>query len=308
MRKKKAFTLIEILITMIIMGTLSSTIIPRIWDARERTNETVKMIEANRNIACGIDGLDDMCDNTNGVHYEWDDISICRNEKCITMKDKNIWATSNDIKSTDSYWYYYQWWNNYGFSLWCFENWCLDKNLNVSSKEIEWNDNYNDNWFSSWIFITASVDYWLRDMHYDWLRWWELDSNKNNWWYNIENMTAINAVWRQWPCPNWYHVPNLWEWEMVLNNRSQAYDISLSNLLDDWDISKFQKDFKIPLAGRIHNLSAKPQEINRFAAFWSSTPNASNGYAYYLSLDILGSIDTHNDSRALWLPIRCFKN
>ena len=60
--KRKAFTIIEILITMIIIGTLSATIVPRIGDARKRTDEAVELIKANRNIAC-TEGLDDLCDN-----------------------------------------------------------------------------------------------------------------------------------------------------------------------------------------------------------------------------------------------------
>ena len=61
MKIKKSFTIIEILITMLIMGTMSATIIPRIGDAREETEKTVEKINKTRNFACEL-GLDDMCD------------------------------------------------------------------------------------------------------------------------------------------------------------------------------------------------------------------------------------------------------
>lgn len=37
---------------------------------------------------------------------------------CITMQDRNLWATTNDITSDKSYWYHFQWWNNHGFKPW----------------------------------------------------------------------------------------------------------------------------------------------------------------------------------------------
>ena len=49
--------------------------------------------------------------------FKWEDIMICNsdNTSCITLMDRNLWATTNDISKTWSYWYYFQWWNNYWF-------------------------------------------------------------------------------------------------------------------------------------------------------------------------------------------------
>lgn len=41
--KKKWFTLIEMLVVVVVIGTLSATIVPRIWNSRERANDTARM-------------------------------------------------------------------------------------------------------------------------------------------------------------------------------------------------------------------------------------------------------------------------
>ena len=47
------------------------------------------------------------------IHERGWTISICDPSsnwtKCITMQDRNLWATTNDITSTGSYWYHFQW-------------------------------------------------------------------------------------------------------------------------------------------------------------------------------------------------------
>ena len=53
---------------------------------------------------------------TNGDIYT---LTVCdpnNSGNCITMMDRNLWATTNDITSTWSYGDYYKWWNNQWYS------------------------------------------------------------------------------------------------------------------------------------------------------------------------------------------------
>ena len=59
-------------------------------------------------------------DNPSNLPADWEfgTITLLNQEypdEAITIMDRNLWATSNDITSTGSYGWYYQWWRNYGF-------------------------------------------------------------------------------------------------------------------------------------------------------------------------------------------------
>ncbi len=123
----------------------------------------------------------------------------------ITLMDRNLWAKETWVwadASTDSYGYYYQWWNNFPFHF--------DTNLNdINStkvdtlwfwpgkrfywnKFIRWNDEDGD-WSDEW-----NNNLW----------WWAWDNQGNNYWED-----GIN---RQWPCPEWYYIPSAKEWHELL--------------------------------------------------------------------------------------------
>jgi hypothetical protein len=119
-------------------------------------------------------------DTTNTVYYRQDNgigaisIKVPGVDTFITMMDRNLWATSNNINNTDSYGDYYQWWNNYGFT-----NWTINKtttkvpyrnyrpwNPYIGNQFVYYSSNSTCSW-SCWI-----ANYWENDRFYDVLRWW----------------------------------------------------------------------------------------------------------------------------------------
>ena len=141
------------------------------------------------------------------INFEYWEISITNawnpNQK-ITIMDRNLWATSNNIEDVWSYWYHYQWWNNYGF----------DSSKN-SSEIIRWGaliDVSSVEEYSWNVFVWKSS--WMKSFR---ILWW-------NWW--------------QWPCPEWWHVPTRSEW----NNLYQYYNNTYSSWVDGF-LSYFKLPF-----------------------------------------------------------------
>ena len=108
--------------------------------------------------------------------FKWEDITICNvgNTICITLMDRNLWATTNDISNIWSYWYYYQWWNNYWFNAY---------SLNGRAWQVDASEYWPNNPYSSDVFL-----YWETNRSSVWnddLWWWSWDSEYNHrWWDN----------------------------------------------------------------------------------------------------------------------------
>lgn len=220
----------------------------------------------------------------------------------ITILDRNLWATSNDITSPDSYGYHYQWGNNYGFSQ--------KSEPEVSTTRVKWDEKYNNSWYygETFIRITSSPwDYWEDWNHY-WLRWWANDSVSNNRWVNQTNPTD-----RQWPCPTWYHVPSAWEWWLLVKYRWDSNNVNLS--VSHWlyyfssEINniKFKNYFKLPNAGsRDANMEDTPL-LNQdwLGEYRSSSPN---GLYLYMDSSLIRVDDEYSYDLSRWISVRCFKN
>ena len=229
-------------------------------------------------------------------------LTICDendNTKCITMMDRNLWATTNDITSTGSYWYHFQWWNNYGFSPFDDSMASNAQNTQVENCLSYWPSNP----YNIWTFVK-----WFNDRcspSNDNLWWWTWDSEDNNRWYNTDTMTAINVEDRKWPCDTWYHVPSRWEWTALMD--------LWSNSSTNWSMSydaQFQSDFKLPFAGNRGGYDANVYGIGVFAMLWSSSPYVWNGYinAWYFDVEARWVNAAYNVDRANVNPVRCFKD
>ena len=262
--------------------------------------------------------------------FTWHDITICNDiDSCITLMDRNLWATTNDITKAGSYWYYFQWWNNY---------WFKSNALNGKSWQVDASGYWPNNPYNSGVFL-----YWKTNRTSVWndnLRWWSWDSEYNHrWWDNI----YLTAEDRQWPCPQWYHVPSIWErnelfyyWYNSLDTKywDLSKNYSLYGLSDqEWKIWKMITEyFYIPTAGNI--ITNRRGQIGTdemipylvwlvstwmIAQVWSSTPFWQ--YDRWWSHDFIRTFYVgfywNSDSISVgisgiggseWLPIRCFKN
>ena len=147
----------------------------------------------------------------------------------ITIQDKNLWATY-----VWDYGYYFQWWNNHGNYAWT-NTWNLNELLdaNVNERVNKWYSGENNKFIILNNRIESADDYrsgvyytdetnnsYVWDSAYNNLWWWWNDNEDSNTtivkWYDTVNHVATNMTWRQWPCPEWYHVPSAWEWQELM--------------------------------------------------------------------------------------------
>lgn len=243
-------------------------------------------------------------------------ITISNWENSITMLDRNLWATTNDTTKTGSYWYRFQWWNNYGFKDGCWTHRCSDTiTQQATTTKARWDERYNHSWYYWTRHISLDsnpYDYWQTWIH-NWLRWWENDSERNNWWFDILSWTVAN---RQWPCPDGYHVPSAWEWGMLVKYYAQAnnIDYSWNNWIYslNWDYSGFMDTFMLPLAGTRFYYSVVIGDQSSKWAYRSSSLNNSGVYRllmyknhYQYQDDVIVTWDAYRVSS---FNMRCFKN
>ena len=244
----------------------------------------------------------------------------------IVILDKNLWATEVwgwTWASTASYGCYYQWWNNH-----CFPS-DPSSTITVSSTKVDASSYWPENPYSSDTFIKRPPSYnnWTSDwssVRNDNLRWWTWD-NEDNWW-GLESDNPITG--RQWPCPEWYHVPSVWEIdEFVVMWYNHKYNADLptwslinSDTLQGDDINvaaDFSNDIFMPFASIYwwDEWEIEPYYYNIAGQFWSSTPysrmwftlsftiwNGKSGLiknAAYLADD---------NYRSTAMSVRCFKD
>ncbi len=229
----------------------------------------------------------------------------------IVIQDRNLWATSNDITSEDSYGYHFQRWNNHGF--------LFSETPTVVEEWLIWKDSYNHKWYNStnWIYGDwLDRDVWLDEgSHYDGIWWWENDNASNNWGLDIILETQKN---RQGPCDEGYHVPSAGEWSKIFEywciNNPNKCNMSHMKLLNglyrnssDSSIwGNFSSVLKIPLAGlRVFKVGTR-SNVRNDAYLRSSSSYGS--YVRYLTLNNFNVDANHDHPRAAGFSIRCFKN
>ena len=233
--------------------------------------------------------------------------------KWITIHDRNLWATTTWYWASDdknSYWYYFQWGNNYGFPT----TGDIEKILDYSEANIDASAYWPDNPYSSDTFIKWN-SYWS-STHNDNLWGWSGDNRNNGRWYPIKNATQ-----RQWPCPEWYHVPSIWEWSTLLDFWAFEYtwawnnvDLQKDTYYNLWVFvmnstsvwTDFMERFNLPVSGkRSYNTS---NIDNVYMTIWSSSI-LSNDSAFPINWSSY-EMYTNNPfiQRAHWVPVRCFYN
>ena len=246
--------------------------------------------------------------DANWKEYTWIwTITLKYNNQEITILDRNLWATTNDINSVNSYWLHFQWWNNYGFPTNTWE-------IKTQRKEVDvtW---YWPSEYTSWTY--AIWYYWqrMKDHYTNWknLRWWWDDNKENNRWLNYQNYQE-----RKWPCPNWYHVPSIWERNKLVETRLSLYTdnwwkIKCVHNKNRWLIrivendecneeiamNNFVNSFKIPLAWWFNCFNLYHRQG---FDFWTST------FKHIVVGSNKSMIMTYESQYSDSLSIRCFSN
>ena len=228
----------------------------------------------------------------------FNDMKVTLSWTTIVLMDRNLWATTNNKNSTDSYGYYYQWWNNYWFKNDGYpSNSWYDLIINNDQDNNPW---WPWNYFYSNKFIKRSSNPYRRDY----------DNNMNLWWW--ENQKNIDLD-RTGPCPTWYHIPDYNEWYGIRDLINK--ELTINPNYCSWELDTLAKCFlsklNLPFVGRINYWNAAVDSSSstdyRSSTRWDNSD-------YWLShgamaIDIYwNGVYGYHTYRAFALPIRCFKN
>ena len=254
---------------------------------------------------------------------EWT-ITLDNWEESITIMDKNLWA---DVAWTweESYWYYFQRWNNHWFQLNSeIKTW---KDLVTKDVALQY---WPNNWYDSdiqFVIMDNSEEvnrnlnlgnYFLAAVN-DNLRWGSGDSEIVNrmWEYVIDQFrwdTSNPRTERKWPCPEWFHVPSLGEIHKLFKlwiDIKYPDDIAKKEHVRWMSIwgggnqiwREFSNDLLLPMAWWIRfdgNATPHDQESEWF--YWMSSPGRFLNFHSYMIVEYAESY------RAATFPVRCFKN
>ena len=218
-----------------------------------------------------------------------------------TIMDRNMWAQEvynqnwwkNNIAS---YWYHYQWWNNYGFES-CYKNNCSNFTNNsgfLSTVPREtWSRYIPSKYARNTWSTSANWMAWANKS--DWIWWWTWDRISIDW-------ANTTKEWRQWPCPEWYYIPSTLDWKNIYD----SWNVANSITSDKW--IQWASDLLLPTAGyRVNNKVIT--DIGIAGDYWSSSPdesNASNARYMVVRNSYIGPQD-NRVNRSRWRLVRCLK-
>lgn len=156
------------------------------------------------------DGQKCVCDEGEMDEESWQCVYEIEDIKwnTITIMTSNLWATD-----TNPLWAFYQWGNNYAFPRDTWLSTCELDNDGNGDCPLEWD--YDIEWTEYYNFM----HYYEEDWAWNWI-----PRDEYNW-----------TEWEQWPCPNWYHVPTINEWNNLFvawceqNNECDARELLESN-------------------------------------------------------------------------------
>lgn len=191
----------------------------------------------------------------------------------LTIADKNLWATSTDVSSENSYWNYYQRWNCYWFKKWA--------TITTSSTKVNASSYWPSNYYSDSTFRIVQV--------------WDTSNNSNLWW---GTWTVLE---RKWPCDVWFHIPTRTEITGLMNIMSSLW-LSLST----W--ASLNTYLFAPYNWYMGTSNTNVWWIWSYWYWYISEANGTdNAYSVELRPASL-NYSTYSDKKWYWLTIRPFKN
>ena len=222
----------------------------------------------------------------------------------FTIMDRNLWATESwTICNSTNTWacgYYYQWWNNYGFSS---EPWTYPAN---SSRDLV---DITGEWYGPWKYYKSSTFIERTTSPYRWdtdnsnetyQQYWNLNLW---WWEKVYNPDRD----RQWPCPSWYHVPDMLEWKAAREAWCREKMWQANGQCNNW--TNLRDDLLLPFAGNRNNYDASIGSQGGDGRYWSSSPLPSDANASYsLRFSSSNIYPQYDGGRPYGLTVRCFKD
>lgn len=201
----------------------------------------------------------------NGISYEW------------SFKDEDYhWTGKLTLSSKDVYEWEFYYWNIYWYGKltlanwevfsWEWEDWLLsgqgvyikDWKAIVAKKidiiENQWNDTIIiTDWTDTLTMMNKNIwatEVWTWEASYGSVfKWWNnTEFNSLDTWDSKEFIEAGTWEWgekAQGPCPSWYHIPTVNEWEWIANLWKLK---SNTTILDSWDVKSLMDTFKLPYA------------------------------------------------------------
>ena len=231
-------------------------------------------------------------------------ISSTWNKNVFALMDRNVWATTGynqnyDYQNFDSFGYMYQWWNNYGFNR-VEGNGNSYNQVDISNEAVAYDiwHNHLQSKFASKTWITVNT-------------WNDGATTSDNLWWHATNWNEA----KQWPCPDWYHVPTKDEFSKALYGWwSNVY----WNGTTFWTAEQryFTKDLLLPLAWTHANWSVEEFRQWICAEYWEAWANSNVLRADDVWFCQDGAADNYHGTfsntsasfRYNWLSVRCFKN
>ena len=246
------------------------------------------------------------------ITYSWNDIIVSDWVEKIVIADKNAWATKIadetickvDWDSTCTAEYlgkHYQWGRNKWFT----------RTDSTQATAIDW---------SIWLDESKDIFNFVTTTSTTNITWaiWNID---NNWWWlnDTVDYTDISTIWdwklRQWPCPDWYHVPSAKErkdlmkiWFSINNESCDVIAWTVCGWKWSLNITKLKKDLKIPWAWYRGWSWAYFINPNYWFFYRSSTPNKNETNSLSFTFSPNWVNPRGNTAKAFWAYIRCFKN
>ena len=226
----------------------------------------------------------------------------------ITIMDRNVWATAyygeSWASANDWYGNYYQWWNNYWFP----NTWDVTtRSTTVDTTGYSYNNPYSSNEF----FIASVWQYWQLETAD-----WSDPSNNSLWWWSDYEATPESH--RQWPCPDWWHIPDSDEWRMLLDYWSSITWINRFEWFNTNKLNQFASNTLIPINWYRSYETARVTDKERSWDLWTTSITR---YEYMwdaarrinLSQDWLfcapeEDVDDHREPKVSCYGIRPFKN
>lgn len=115
----------------------------------------------------------------------------------LTMSDRNLWATNNNVSSTCSYWCKYQWGNNFWFN-----------GASSSCVSCKTTTQPDTTWYWPWNYYCRNCYVYSTSARCDWSKY----TNDNLWGCETWTYAAM-----QWPTASWFHIPSQADFECMIS-------------------------------------------------------------------------------------------